>query len=34
MAREVADAADRPIYVAGSIGPLPSQPQTKRPSRK
>jgi methionine synthase / methylenetetrahydrofolate reductase(NADPH) len=27
LAREVADAADRPIYVAGSIGPLPSQPQ-------
>jgi homocysteine S-methyltransferase len=27
LAREVADAADRPLYVAGSIGPLPSQPQ-------
>jgi homocysteine S-methyltransferase len=27
LAREVADAADRPIYVAGSIGPMPSQPQ-------
>ena len=27
LAREVADAADRPVYVAGSIGPLPSQPQ-------
>ena len=27
LAREVADAAGRPIFVAGSIGPLPSQPQ-------
>ncbi len=27
LAREVADAADRPVYVAGSIGPMPSQPQ-------
>jgi homocysteine S-methyltransferase len=27
LAREMADAADRPVYVAGSIGPLPSQPQ-------
>ena len=27
LAREVADAADRPVYVAGSIGPLPNQPQ-------
>jgi homocysteine S-methyltransferase len=27
LAREVANAADRPVYVAGSIGPLPSQPQ-------
>ncbi len=27
LAREVADAAERPLYVAGSIGPLPSQPQ-------
>ena len=27
IAREVADAAGRPIFVAGSIGPLPSQPQ-------
>jgi homocysteine S-methyltransferase len=27
LAREVADAADRPVYIAGSIGPLPSQPQ-------
>ncbi len=27
LAREVADAADRPMFVAGSIGPLPSQPQ-------
>ncbi len=26
-ARQIADAAGRPIYVAGSIGPLPSQPQ-------
>jgi homocysteine S-methyltransferase len=26
LAREVADAADRPIYVAGSIGPLPVAP--------
>ena len=24
---EVADAADRPVFVAGSIGPLPPQPQ-------
>jgi methionine synthase / methylenetetrahydrofolate reductase(NADPH) len=27
LAREVADAADRPMFVAGSIGPPPSQPQ-------
>ena len=27
LAREVADAAGRPVYVAGSIGPMPSQPQ-------
>jgi methionine synthase I (cobalamin-dependent)/5,10-methylenetetrahydrofolate reductase len=27
IAREVADAANRTMYVAGSIGPLPSQPQ-------
>ena len=27
IAREVADAADRPVFVAGSIGPLPRQPQ-------
>ncbi|MBN2294195.1 MAG: homocysteine S-methyltransferase family protein, partial [Pirellulales bacterium] len=27
IARQVADEADRPIYVAGSIGPMPSQPQ-------
>ena len=27
LAREVADAAERPVYVAGSIGPLPAQPQ-------
>jgi methionine synthase I (cobalamin-dependent)/5,10-methylenetetrahydrofolate reductase len=27
LAREVADAADRPVLVAGSIGPLPSQPE-------
>ena len=27
LAREAADAADRPIFVAGSIGPLPGQPQ-------
>ena len=27
LAREVADAADRPMFVAGSIGPLPAQPQ-------
>src|SRR5665647_1925897 len=26
IAREVADAADRPMFVAGSIGPMPSQP--------
>lgn len=27
LAREVADDAERPIFVAGSVGPLPSQPQ-------
>jgi homocysteine S-methyltransferase len=27
LAREVAAVADRPIYVAGSIGPVPMQPQ-------
>jgi methionine synthase / methylenetetrahydrofolate reductase(NADPH) len=27
LAREVADAADRPMLVAGSIGPMPAQPQ-------
>ena len=27
IARRVADEADRPVYVAGSIGPMPSQPQ-------
>jgi len=27
LAREVADAADRPVFVAGSIGPLPGQAQ-------
>jgi methionine synthase / methylenetetrahydrofolate reductase(NADPH) len=27
LAREVADAAGRPVFVAGSIGPLPRQPQ-------
>lgn len=27
LAREVADATDRPIFVAGSIGPPPIQPQ-------
>lgn len=27
IAREVADAADRQVFVAGSIGPLPPQPQ-------
>ncbi|MDD4268507.1 MAG: bifunctional homocysteine S-methyltransferase/methylenetetrahydrofolate reductase [Pirellulales bacterium] len=27
LAREVADAADRTVFVAGSIGPLPPQPQ-------
>lgn len=27
LARQVADAAGRPVFVAGSIGPLPSQPQ-------
>jgi homocysteine S-methyltransferase len=27
LAREVASAADRPVYVAGSIGPLPAQPR-------
>ena len=27
IAREVADSADRPMFVAGSIGPLPIQPR-------
>jgi homocysteine S-methyltransferase len=27
LAREVADAADRPVYVAGSIGPMPGGPR-------
>ncbi len=27
LARQAADAADRPIFVAGSVGPLPSQAQ-------
>ena len=27
IARQVADEAERPVYVAGSIGPMPSQPQ-------
>lgn len=27
LAREVADTADRPVYVAGDVGPMPSQPQ-------
>ena len=27
LAREAADAAGRPVYVAGSIGPLPAQPR-------
>lgn len=27
IAREVADSAPRPVWVAGSIGPLPNQPQ-------
>ncbi len=27
IAREVANEFDRPVFVAGSIGPLPSQPQ-------
>lgn len=27
IARRVADEADRPLYVAGSIGPLPAQPE-------
>jgi len=27
LARQAADAADRPVFVAGSIGPLPTQPQ-------
>ncbi len=27
LAREAADSAGRPIFVAGSIGPLPTQPQ-------
>ncbi len=27
LAREAASAADRPVYVAGSIGPLPPQPR-------
>ena len=34
LAREVADAADRPLYVAGSIGPLPGQPQYEATSRR
>src|SRR3989304_5161105 len=29
LAREVADTAGRPMYVAGSIGPLPRPPQNK-----
>lgn len=29
LARETADAADRPIYVAGSIGPMPALPPQK-----
>jgi len=29
IARQVADAADRPVYVAGSIGPLPTLPQNE-----
>ena len=33
LAREVADAAERPIFVAGSIGPLPSQPQHEAADR-
>jgi len=28
LAREVADAAGRPVFVAGSIGPMPMQPQS------
>lgn len=27
LARQVADAAGRPVFVAGSVGPFPSQPQ-------
>lgn len=27
IARQVADAAGRPVFVAGSVGPLPAQPQ-------
>ncbi|MBC7337037.1 MAG: homocysteine S-methyltransferase family protein, partial [Clostridia bacterium] len=29
IARQVADAADRPVYVAGSVGPLPTLPQNE-----
>ena len=31
LAREVADAAGRPMYVAGSIGPVPNLPQCPWP---
>ena len=33
LAREVADAADRPMFVAGSIGPLPRQPAARGAGR-
>lgn len=29
LAREVADSADRPMFVAGSIGPVPPQPRSE-----
>lgn len=30
IAREVAEASGRPVYVAGSVGPLPTLPQNER----
>lgn len=30
IAREVADASGRPVYVAGSVGPLPTLPQNEQ----
>jgi methionine synthase / methylenetetrahydrofolate reductase(NADPH) len=34
LAREVADAAGHPVFVAGSIGPLPRQPQYEEDTRE